>query len=98
MKTINQLIIEAKKTNNVAYQYLYKTYYKSELTKDQIRKTLEWFKDDMNICKEFEDYLTSIDTGSTAWTFFPESDAFLDKKEYDNILDRLADYLFTLAK
>jgi hypothetical protein len=53
-------------------------------------------KNDIDICKLFEKFISNQD--KEAWVYMANDDDFLNKDNYDSIINRLSDYLLNIQK
>jgi hypothetical protein len=90
------IVCESKLDNNPGFEWLLNTYKSFKPSKSEISDSLSWMKTDMNICKLFEKFISNQD--KEAWVYMANDDDFLNKDNYDSIINRLSDYLLNIQK
>jgi len=95
MKKINTYIIEntqklSSKDNKKISEVIYKMFNKTKLSKDNIILLLNNI--DMNILKEFSNYIGVIDPENSL-PYIPQDDIFINPDNNEKIISMLSEYI-----
>ena len=93
MKTITQFINEAlnSKQKEIIGEYTIKMLEHTNISKEQLQKIFNNFIYNIEYCKIIFEYINKVDS-KYAFAYTPSSDDFLNKDNYQKIIDNLVEY------